>query len=117
MTDYIPKVGDKVRATLGENVLVGRVSLAGKFYLEIDLSSEVAFGITEGEGWRIEPILELPTLPGAVIECEGQIWMRNQPNSYDPWVSYEDKEIESDQRPDGYFTGKQFTVHFAGVQK
>jgi hypothetical protein len=113
--EYTPKVGDKVRATLGENVLVGGVNDTDGFtWLDIRFSDESTAVATLyiGDGWRIEPMLELPTLPGAVIECEGRIYARGAFHWVGIWPVFDDR-----WQRDDYFTGKQFIVHFAGVQR
>lgn len=118
MTEYIPKVGDKVRATLGENVLVGEVT--GSFtdaeqeIVVAHFSKESHFVFVVSDGWHFEPFVELPTLPGAVIECEDVLWSYAGDDDRLTWRAL------SNGRPwatDTYFTGKQFIVHFAGVQK
>ena len=75
MSGYTPKVGDKVRATLGENVLVGTIvtvagaSASDRVFYDIafgeDQESMVrVFGI---DGWRFEQVVSVPSKFGAVI--------------------------------------------------
>ncbi len=116
--EYTPKVGDKVRATLGENVLVGEVAAAADNWNTLLVgppNRRYNIDIWHEDGWHIEPVLELPTLPGAVIECEGFTYVREAQVMPCPWLRI--GPTPGTGHHDAYFTGKQFIVHFAGVQK
>lgn len=67
MSGYVPTVGDKVKATLGENVLVGEVidEYAGDL-IEIVVSEDESLTL-ERDAWQFEQIVTVPTKFGAVI--------------------------------------------------
>ena len=66
---YVPKVGDKVRATLGENVLVGIVTVARlsetQDYFEVDVAGFDVISVDDS--WHFEQVVSVPTKFGAVI--------------------------------------------------
>lgn len=68
---YIPKVGDKVRATLGESVLVGRVAYSDPSTRSADIlvGSEPGFAwaLHGSDGWQFEQVIDVPTKPFAVV--------------------------------------------------
>jgi len=58
MNAYVPKVGDKVRATLGESVIVGEVSRsdgAGGIAIDVAVCSRL-FIDPSGDTWQFEQI-------------------------------------------------------------
>lgn len=79
------KVGDKVKATLGESVVVGEVNHVADNYVGIDIDpiSEGGKGSAEVmawsiDGWNIEVIQDLPTRAGALIRNnrDGALYVR-----------------------------------------
>jgi hypothetical protein len=55
----MPKVGDKVRATHGENVLVGFVFYVSHNFVEVDprLPSQELYVLAVEDGWHFEQIM------------------------------------------------------------
>ena len=106
---YAQFVGKKVRATSGENVLVGVFSAGFPKTGYVDVDAIGTIWITLDE-WKFELIRELPTRKGAVIRLEnGDVWVRDG-GLHLPWLDLETEiwrtadEIEGD-----------FTVLFEGV--
>ena len=109
--DYAQFEGRKVRATSGENVLVGVFSFHGTRSLCLDIDSLGQIYLASGD-WKFELIREFPTRKGAVIRLEnGDVWVRDG-SLHLPWLDLETSdniwrtadEIEGD-----------FTVLFEGV--
>lgn len=81
MTDYMPKVGDRVRATLGESVLVGIVTDAGNAsdnsWIDLKIHDD-AFDLQlwYSDGWRFEQVVEVPSKFGAVIKIHRNVPFR-----------------------------------------
>ena len=109
--DYAQFEGKKVRATSGENVLVGVFSTASPYtgYVDVD---DIGTTWIPLDGWKFELIRELPTRKGAVIQTEnGDVWVRDG-SLHLPWLDLETggngwctaDEIEGD-----------FTVLFEGI--
>lgn len=67
MSEYTPKVGDRVRATLGENVLVGDVSYVDREGPNVDLGSAARVPCLYVDGWQFEQVVEVPAKLGAII--------------------------------------------------
>jgi len=107
---YAQFVGKKVRATSGENVLVGVFSATSPYTGYVDIAIG-AIWIALNE-WKFELIRELPTRKGAVIRLENGDVMVNDGRAHQPWINLEaagedwcdPDEIEGD-----------FTVLFEGV--
>lgn len=113
---YVPKVGDKVRATLGENVLVGDVSeqcaddlvevlLAEDECLTLDLSL-----------WQFERVVSVPTKFGAVIRRADGVMLSLQDAEArnNRWLAPSDGWQWCD---DAEATAGGFTVLFDGVDE
>lgn len=74
----------KVRATLGESVIVGverwRRNPGGEIgeYITISISGDsiADIDIWLNDGWRVEYIQELPTLPGAIVRNDTALFVR-----------------------------------------
>ena len=107
--DYAQFEGKKVRATSGENVLVGVFSAASPLtgYMNINAINAIWIALDE---WKFELIRELPTRKGAVIQTEsGEVWVHDG-GLHLPWLDLETEiwrtadEIEGD-----------FTVLFEGI--
>ena len=70
---YTPKVGDKVRATLGESVLVGKVTWVGEsggkpsVDLLVSANSARQQPVYGYDGWQFERVIDVPTKPFAVV--------------------------------------------------
>ena len=122
MNNYVPKVGDNVRATLGENVLVGEVSAeyAGDI-IELLVSEDEEVCIS-AEHWQFEQVVSVPTKFGAVIRRADGI-MLSLADPYDTedvctWLTAGDGE----GRGIGWFSNAEataggFTVLFEGVDE
>lgn len=114
MGEYMPKVGDRVRVTLGENVLVGDVENVysdGLVDVEVGLSF---LACHPKEGWRFEPVVELPTKIGAVIRLSNrELWVRRDRDNF-PWGSLEGLFAEMSDR-EVLVIG--FTIEFEGLDE
>ena len=72
---YIPKVDDKVRATLSENVLVGKVawttfrdgSLRSLDIRVDNVAQDGQITLYMVDGWHFEQVIDVPTKPFAVV--------------------------------------------------
>ena len=87
MNTYVPKVGEKVKATLGESVIVGLVD-----HVDPDFVGIVPDGVDRlrpnavhpEDGWQFEQVVSVPTKFGAVIRrADGVIFLLAEPNSAD----------------------------------
>lgn len=79
MTDF--KVGDRVRATLGENVVVGVVTAVGSAPSTIQVEPDGAghcLWLTVPAGWHIEEVPPpLPTKVCAIVRrADGELFVR-----------------------------------------
>lgn len=85
MSGYMPMVGDRVRATLGENVLVGIVEYADRAFAEVRVNdSPSPFPLYLSLGWQFEQVVEVPTKFGAVIRrADGTVFLLAEPSSAD----------------------------------
>ncbi len=115
---YVPKVGDKVRATRGENVLVGVVrgqGLADEVLIDSDGENRY---VRTGAGWRIEQLVSVPTKFGAVIRrADGLLFsflQENTPRVTDttPWRSNNRAWASTE-----HATAGGFSVLFDGVDE
>ena len=109
--DYAQFEGKKVRATSGENVLVGVFGIVNSVVVYVDVDTIGPVSIVSHE-WKFELIRKLPTRKGAVIRLEnGDAYVYDGSNHI-PWLKLESDggawfdadEIEGD-----------FTVLFEGV--
>lgn len=115
MSGYMPMVGDRVRATLGENVLVGVVSYVDREGPNVDLGSAARVPCLYVDGWQFEQVVELPAKFGAVIRrADGQVSASLLPHSVDnqPWATDAGDWVSTDEATDG-----GFTVLFEGVDE
>jgi len=108
---YAQFVGKKVRATWGENVLVGVFGIVDSFVVYVDVDTIGPVSIVSHE-WKFELIRELPTRKGAVIQTEnGDVWVRDG-SLHLPWLDLE-------TGGNGWCTAGEieggFTVLFEGV--
>lgn len=112
---YTPRVGDKVRATLGENVLVGIVeSIPSGYECNINIGPQVRLVNTD-VGWQFEQITSVPSKFGAVIRrADGERFTLVEPDAVDDlawfgrltgWMRF------------GEVTAGGFTVLFDGVDE
>lgn len=76
MNSYVPKVGDNVRATLGESVIVGKVAeitMQNNYPTVVDVFvgphtfDNVALIAHGSDSWQFEQVVSVPTKFGAVI--------------------------------------------------
>ena len=108
---YAQFEGKKVRATSGENVLVGVFSAASPLAGYVDIGAIDAIWIALDE-WKFELIRELPTRKGALIRVKNGDLYVHDGSSILPWINLEEAggswrdpdEIEGD-----------FTVLFEGI--
>ena len=128
MNKYVPKVGDKVRATLGESVIVGTVD----FRSNAGDQTVVLHGISgphptidrvwlwDKDNWQFEQVVSVPTKFGAVIRrADGRAHALVDPKAADglPWVwSSPDTEWDSWATTEEATAGG-FTVLFEGVDE
>ena len=112
MTDF--KVGDRVRATLGENVLVGEVAAVPVAdELEVNIGEEWPRYISPGR-WQVEKMAPpLPTKFGAVVRNTktGMVYMRGNNGTTMPWVD----SYHGDTWADHGVSDGGFEVIFEGV--
>ena len=124
MNAYVPKVGDKVRATLGENVLVGVIACKeenGYYKLGVKQDEHVPAVYVDLNPlrWRFEPIVSVPTKFGAVIRNHGdkQLYVRHASDlelEDHVWVPLSAiDEVATDTEA----TAGGFTVLFDGVDE
>ena len=82
MNAYVPQVGDKVRATLGKNVIVGEVEYCANGGVEIRVGREL-FPVLVA-GWQFEQIVSVPTKFGAIIRrADGVLFVLADPRGID----------------------------------
>lgn len=114
---YMPKVGEKVRATLGENVLVGSVQMVEEypesFYVEIDVPPADTFGLSSADGWQFEQVVSVPTKFAAVIRrADGRRFTRvTVGEEYQSWA-YENDQYFFDTT---VVVRDGFTIEFEGL--
>ena len=114
MTGYTPKVGDKVRATLGENVLVGEVAqLSASDLVELLLSEEEEVCLSVGQ-WQFEQVVSVPSKFGAVIRRNegGTFSLTARRQKPCPWLSDKGEWVS-----EGFATEGGFTILFDGVDE
>jgi hypothetical protein len=117
MTGYVPKVGDKVRATLGENVLVAsviRVGPNGDVEVCVLPMKPVQHAWSVGD-WHLEQLVSVPTKFGAVIRrADGEVYVLAEPDSGDAveWFGREAGWATEHTATEG-----GFTVLFEGVDE
>lgn len=121
MSEYVPKVGDKVRATLGESVIVGKVAeikMQKNYPTVVDVSvgphtfdtvSLIAHG---SNSWQFEQVVSVPTKFGAVIRrADGKTLIRDNEYAF-PWTDDKGNGFKSELAVEG-----GFTVLFEGVDE
>ena len=122
MNKYVPKVGDKVRATLGDTVIVGRVpgtrSIDGALWRVDVAPSEDSFAqlTLEFRHWHFEQVVSVPTKFGAVIRrADGAKSVLLDPASGSiRWIS---GDLNWSWLSDEEATEGGFTVLFEGVDE
>lgn len=70
MSNYVPKVGDKVRATLGESVFVGEVAVVDVYsngMVRVDFGADYQYAWLKVSDCQFEQVVSVPTKFGAVI--------------------------------------------------
>ena len=110
---YTPKVGDKVRATLGESVVIGEV--ADTFgnngnRIQIDTAVESYAICDRSDGWQFEQVVSAPSKFGAVIRrADGKVYTRIEKDAWmdEGWCSYRNETV----------TAGGFSVLFDGVDE
>ena len=115
---YAPKVGDKVRATLGESVVIGRVSgvrvCEGKAVLATVVPSERSFEELSlnigGAYWDFEQVVSVPSKFGAVIRRADGVKFTLTGDEH--WYSF----VTGFVGPDAVTAGG-FTILFNGVDE
>lgn len=126
MNNYVPKVGDKVRATLGESVIVGKVveiTMQNNYPTVVDVFlgphtfDNVALIAHGSDSWQFEQVVSVPTKFGAVIRrADGVHFVRDSVSSSADveWMKL-DGSVEWDFTSDA--TAGGFTVLFEGVDE
>lgn len=120
MSEYMPKVGDRVRATLGENVLVGTWGVGGG-----GLCNRIVLDIChvigqEWDGWQFEQIVELPSSPWALVghpTDSGYIpYLRDRKGNWHE-IGDDGRSLPVDEGTVRHYLGRGFTVWFEGVDE
>ena len=124
MNGYVPKVGDKVKATLGESVIVGKVAeitMQNNYPMVVDVFvgphtfDNVALIAHGSNSWQFEQVVSVPTKFGAVIRrADGELFTLidcNDRYSLPWWNAGSTWAKESDVTEGG------FTVLFEGVDE
>ena len=119
MSEYMPKVGDKVRAVLGENLLVGEITYKNTtdawWQIVADGVEDVdPFVLSNADGWQFEQVVSVPSKFGAVIRrADGEsFWLTTRSEKACPWLTQH-----------GFWTDEKnatrggFTVLFDGVDE
>lgn len=114
MTGYVPKEGDKVRATLGAMVLEGQItheySHDQGWELTPGLESGEDYTIWASDGWDIQQIIAVPTTYLAIIQrADGEVFVRRMSNAYTeshPWraVGGAGMAVTTEQATEGGFS-------------
>lgn len=117
---YTPRVGDKVRATLGESVIVGRhtntmhnngVHIAPE-------GADFPLVLRINDGWVFEQLVSVPSKFGAVIRrADGRLFVRRSQSEYTQgkeWRYVENAGVATDFED---ATAGGFTVLFEGVDE
>lgn len=118
MSDYKPEVGHKVRATLGENVLVGKVFSTSGYDFTIELPETTwLIDLNGASGWRFERVQELPTKERAIVghATEGKWYPYILLDG--AWRCVTDETVISEEEVLGFMRFNGFTVLFDGVDK
>jgi len=117
MTDYMPKVGDKVRATLGESVVVGEVVvIATHELMDIALGDprDSVVRVFEVDGWHFEQVITVPSKFGAVIRrADGKVYSHSGLHHERPWMPNAPEFAVSGEAA----TAGGFTIEFDGVDE
>lgn len=113
MADF--KVGDRMRATLGESVLVGEVvALPVADELEVNIGEKWPRYINVNK-WQIEKVSPpLPTKVGAIVRrADGDLFVRDASPQW-PWVSLDgvQSSLDGEEVSQG-----GFEVIFEGVDQ
>lgn len=124
MSEYVPKVGDKVRATLGESVIVGKVAeitMQNNYPTVVDVFvgphtfdnvSLIAHG---SNSWQFEQVVSVPTKFGTVIRrADGGIYLLAEPFGADAVEWFGQSAGWATERT---ATEGGFTVLFEGVDE
>jgi hypothetical protein len=114
---YVPKVGDKVKATLGENVLVGGVASTNggdiTIWVKHDEHETAVYIQLNPRLWHFEQLVSVPTKFGAVIRrADGEVFSFTAPGQKPcPWLG------RDGWRDELYAVMGGFTVLFDGVDE
>ena len=119
MNAYVPKVGDKVRATIGESVVVGEVVvIATHELMDIALGDprDSVVRVFYVDAWQFEQIVSVPTKFGAVIRRaeDGMLFARREHEAGYVWLALDDSNGST---YDELATAGGFTVLFDGVDE
>lgn len=111
---YVPKVGDKVRATLGESVVMGRHinTLHDNGVHIAPEGSDFPIVLRISDGWHFEQVVSVPTKFGAVIRrADGMKFVLRAPD-FGQWATLSTVSVEESDATRG-----GFTVLFDGVDE
>jgi hypothetical protein len=121
---YVPKVGDKARATLGETRLVGEIVEAPyaqppesirftRWLWAEDCAQPFQLRLTDG--WLFEQLVSVPTKFGAVIRrADGEVFVLAEPNAADSTDWFGEG---SGWHRANHATAGGFTILFDGVDE
>lgn len=120
---YMPMPGDKVRATLGDSVVVGEVDevehsrvMTGTVWVcpQPENFDRVELRLGGSLGWRFERVVAVPSKRLAVIRrADGTIFMLHSTGAKYPWSGVDDWVSRSVDEA----TLGGFTVLFDGVDE
>jgi hypothetical protein len=113
---YVPKVGDKVRATIGDDAMVvkGRVKDVTSAGCKLHVGQLPDFWCWHEDPWHFEQIVSVPTKFGAVIRRakDGKVFSFTAPMQKPcPWLGRDGWCDENAATAGG------FTIEFDGVDE
>lgn len=119
MSEYTPKVGDRVRATLGESVLVGDVTwLYEDGDVQLDIASPDGSRYVCDMDWKFEQVVELPSKPWALVghptDYDYVPYIRDRSGNWHE-IDSDGQTLRVDEETVMHYMTRGFTVLFEGV--
>ena len=118
MIDYIPKVGEEVRALMPEKFpLFGRVTFVNMNSNQVGLefAAESWAILNVSDGWKFYPKAALPTRVGAIVRrADGQLFVREGGRGQVHWLSLDGR---GENATDETAIAGGFTTEFEGLGK
>ena len=115
MNSYVPKVGDKVKATLGESVVVGEVTERDEEGFRVAITPAHRVWVYPEDGWQFEQVVSVPAKFGAVIRrADGEVFIYAPGYESDPcpWLTTSTRFFRPERA-----TAGGFTILFDGVDE